>query len=75
MTEFPPEGLSPASRVTVLAPHPDDEALGTGGLIQQALARGAAVRVVLLTDGAPNNPAAAETAAGQLKGLGVTIYT
>jgi len=55
MTEFLLTGLSPASRVTVLAPHPDDEALGTGGLIQQALARGAAVRVVFLTDG-DNNP-------------------
>ena len=55
MTEFPLAGLSPASRVTVLAPHPDDEALGVGGLIQQALAQGAMVRVVLLTDG-DNNP-------------------
>jgi LmbE family N-acetylglucosaminyl deacetylase len=55
MTEFPLAGLSPASRVTVLAPHPDDEAIGAGGLIQQALARGATVRVVLVTDG-DNNP-------------------
>lgn len=47
--------LSPDDRVTVLAPHPDDEALGAGGLIQHARAAGAAVRVVLATDG-DNNP-------------------
>lgn len=39
----------------MLAPHPDDEALGTGGLIQQANAAGAKVRVVFTTDG-DNNP-------------------
>ena len=40
-----------ASRIVVFAPHCDDETLGAGGLIQQALARGARVRVVLLTNG------------------------
>jgi LmbE family N-acetylglucosaminyl deacetylase len=39
----------------VLAPHPDDEALGAGGLIQQAVAAGAEVRVIFGTDG-DNNP-------------------
>lgn len=39
----------------VLAPHPDDEALATGGLLQKAVAAGAAARVVLVTDG-DNNP-------------------
>lgn len=39
----------------VLAPHPDDETLATGGLLQQAVAVGAAVRVVFVTDG-DNNP-------------------
>lgn len=48
-------GLSPAARVMVLAPHPDDESLGAGGIIQLARAAGAAVRVVLVTDG-DNNP-------------------
>jgi LmbE family N-acetylglucosaminyl deacetylase len=47
--------LSPADRVMVLAPHPDDEALGAGGLIQHAVAVGAAVRVLFVTDG-DNNP-------------------
>jgi N-acetylglucosamine malate deacetylase 1 len=35
----------------VVAPHPDDETFGCGGLIALKLAAGAAVRVVLLTDG------------------------
>jgi len=39
----------------VFAPHPDDEALATGGLIPHALAHGAQVRVAFLTDG-ENNP-------------------
>lgn len=45
----------PASRLLVFAPHPDDETLATGELIQLALAAGAAVRVVFATDG-DNNP-------------------
>jgi LmbE family N-acetylglucosaminyl deacetylase len=38
-------------RVLVLAPHPDDEVLGCGGIIQEALAVGARVRVCFLTYG------------------------
>lgn len=44
-----------SARLLVLAPHPDDESLACGGLIQQALAAGAAVRVIVATDG-DNNP-------------------
>src|SRR5882672_8676152 len=33
---FPP--LTGADRIVVVAPHPDDDVLGAGGLIQQALA-------------------------------------
>ena len=47
--------LSPQDRVLVFAPHPDDEALGCGGLIQHAVAVGAQVRVIFQTDG-DNNP-------------------
>jgi LmbE family N-acetylglucosaminyl deacetylase len=43
--------LSQATRLWVVAPHPDDEVLAVGGLIHQAFARGAAVRVVYLTNG------------------------
>lgn len=38
-------------RLLVLAPHCDDETLGVGGTIAAARARGAAVRVVFLTNG------------------------
>lgn len=38
-------------RVLVVAPHPDDEALGTGGVIQSALKAGAEVKVLYLTHG------------------------
>jgi LmbE family N-acetylglucosaminyl deacetylase len=38
-------------RIVIFAPHPDDEVLGCGGLIQQALAHGAEVHVALMTNG------------------------
>lgn len=47
--------LSTGTRILVIAPHPDDESLGAGGLIQQAVAAGAEVRVIFVTDG-ENNP-------------------
>ena len=43
--------LARFARVLVLAPHPDDETLGAGGLIAQARAAGATVCVALLTQG------------------------
>ena len=38
-------------RLLVLSPHPDDETLGAGGLIQRVIERGGTVRVVLATAG------------------------
>jgi LmbE family N-acetylglucosaminyl deacetylase len=38
-------------RLLVIAPHPDDETLGAGGLIQRVLAAHGIVRVVLVTAG------------------------
>lgn len=38
-------------RLLVVAPHPDDEVLGAGGLVQRVLARGGTVDVVLVTAG------------------------
>ncbi len=38
-------------RLLILAPHPDDETLGAGGVAQQALARGGSVRSVVVTAG------------------------
>jgi LmbE family N-acetylglucosaminyl deacetylase len=42
--------------VLVLAPHPDDESLGCGGLIAACCAAGMPIAVVLLTDGAGSHP-------------------
>lgn len=47
--------FSAADRVLVLAPHPDDESIATGGLLQAVRDAGAQLRVVVLTDG-DNNP-------------------
>ncbi|MGA7298414.1 MAG: PIG-L family deacetylase [Rhodanobacteraceae bacterium] len=47
--------LGPGTRLLVIAPHPDDETLATGGLLQQALEKGAAISVFMLTHG-DNNP-------------------
>ncbi|MBS0557298.1 MAG: PIG-L family deacetylase [Proteobacteria bacterium] len=58
MPTFPDTGSSlvfqPSDRILIVAPHPDDESIATGGLIQSALAAGAAVRVIVLTDGDAN---------------------
>ncbi len=45
-----------ARRLVVVAPHPDDEVLGAGGLIQQALRDGVLVEVVSVTDGEASHP-------------------
>jgi LmbE family N-acetylglucosaminyl deacetylase len=52
---MPSLSVSAQTRLLVVAPHPDDETLGCGLLIQQVLAAGGEVRVMLLTDG-DNNP-------------------
>ncbi|MGB3380768.1 MAG: PIG-L family deacetylase [Rhodanobacter sp.] len=47
--------FSASTRLLVIAPHPDDETLATGVLLQQVLAAGGEVRILLLTAG-DNNP-------------------
>jgi LmbE family N-acetylglucosaminyl deacetylase len=42
-------------RTLVIAPHPDDESIAAGGLLQRAIAAGGEVRVIFVTDG-DNNP-------------------
>jgi LmbE family N-acetylglucosaminyl deacetylase len=43
-----------AGRVLVVAPHPDDESLAAGALLQRALALGGRVRLLFVTDGEAN---------------------
>jgi LmbE family N-acetylglucosaminyl deacetylase len=52
---FPP--ITSRDRIVVVAPHPDDEVLGAGGIIQQACAVGAEVHVIYLTSGDHNQVA------------------
>jgi len=52
LTDFP--RFAAHDRVLVAAPHPDDEALATGGALQAAGAAGAARRVLVVTDGDDN---------------------
>ncbi|MDD5491914.1 MAG: PIG-L family deacetylase [bacterium] len=46
--------FTPQDRILILAPHPDDESIGTGGVIQKALASHAALKVALFTNGDHN---------------------
>ena len=46
--------LTPDDRIIIFAPHPDDETLGCGGIIQQAVAMKLPVRIVWLTYGDNN---------------------
>jgi LmbE family N-acetylglucosaminyl deacetylase len=46
--------FGPDDRIMIFAPHPDDEAIGTAGVIQRALQNKARVRVICYTNGDHN---------------------
>jgi LmbE family N-acetylglucosaminyl deacetylase len=46
--------LPPLGRVLIIAPHPDDDVISAGGLIQRTLAEGGEIRVLFLTNGESN---------------------
>jgi LmbE family N-acetylglucosaminyl deacetylase len=46
-----PFDVPPATRLVVVAPHPDDETLAAGGIIQRVLRSGGTVRVIVITAG------------------------
>lgn len=48
----------PGQRILVVAPHPDDEALGAGGVIREAVKNNIPVKVVIFTSGESNKKAA-----------------
>jgi len=57
-------------RLLVLAPHPDDEVIGCGGLVAQHIREGRSVRVVVATDGAAAGDAATREEESR-RGLGL----
>lgn len=58
--------VSPQARLVVVAPHPDDEILMAGGLLQQLLALGRRAVVVAVTDGEASHPQSSIWPAGRL---------
>ncbi|MGC8651377.1 MAG: PIG-L deacetylase family protein [Minisyncoccia bacterium] len=52
LSKFP--DILPSDRILVISPHIDDEILSSGGLMQEALAKGAQVEIVYLTNGDNN---------------------
>ena len=65
----PVEAITGPQPILVLAPHPDDESLGCGGLIAQACAAGTEVHVVIVTDGTGSHPHSLEYPAARLKAV------
>ena len=55
--------------VVVVAPHPDDESLGCGGLIAACCTQGIVVRLVVLSDGAGSHPGSQRYPAARLCAL------
>lgn len=53
------EEIAPGTAL-ILAPHPDDESLGCGGFIAEAVARGRPPVVVIVSDGSGSHPASRE---------------
>jgi len=48
------EPIKKDDRILILAPHPDDEAIGCAGIIQEAVSKGADIKIVYLTNGEHN---------------------
>lgn len=68
-TSQAPEWIPPTGELIVVAPHPDDETLGAGGLIFTCSRRDMKVTVICITDGeaaCPEIPALAAVRRGEL---------
>ena len=55
--------------VVIVAPHPDDESLGCGALIAEAVGAGRPVRIVFLSDGTGSHPNSRRYPAARLRAL------
>ncbi len=54
--EFKTFSLTNQDRILILAPHPDDEAIGAAGVIQKALQENIPFKIIYLTNGDNNEP-------------------
>ena len=69
---LPPSGLSDLlgeGGAVVVAPHPDDESLGCGALILEAVAACRPVRIVFVSDGTGSHPKSVSYPAARLRAL------
>ncbi len=69
------ETMLGGKRPVILAPHPDDESIGCGGLIAAACAVGLVPAVVIMTDGAASHPGSAAFPPARLAALRETEAT
>lgn len=51
--------VPPGTRAVIIAPHPDDEVLGCGGLLQVLAGAGRALQLISVTDGSASHPGSA----------------
>ncbi len=65
----PADAVRSWGRTVVLAPHPDDESLGCGGLLATLAAAGVPAHVVVVTDGTQSHPGSASYPADRLRQL------
>lgn len=56
LSGLPGLNLTGCRRLVLVAPHPDDEVLGVGGLVRMLADRGARVELVAVTDGDASHP-------------------
>ena len=50
------ELVPPGARAVIVAPHPDDEVLGCGGLLQLLATAGRSMQLISVTDGSASHP-------------------
>lgn len=67
LSDLVPEG----ARAVIIAPHPDDEILGSGGLLQMIGASGRELLLISVTDGTASHPGSTRWPAQQLGALRV----
>ena len=56
VTSLAPLELPVGGKAVVVSPHPDDEVLGAGGLMQALLAAGGSLTILAVTDGESSHP-------------------